>query len=252
MQGDSRDAIRRMGAGVRVCMVEDDADLRDELLFGLGEYGFSVRGFPGSRELYLGLLNEPCDVVIVDIGLPGEDGFSVTASLKAIGGVGVVLLTSRRSVEDRVRALLEGGDAYLVKPIDLRELAATLLCVHRRVAGSPAERPAADPPPPPPAAAGAARWSLSVDGWMLMAPSGHGVSLTASERLLMACLFDHPNEAVRREVLIEALGHRSDYYLNHRLDMLVSRLRSKVKQETGCVLPLRAVRAVGFVLSCNV
>lgn len=81
-----------------------------------------------------------------------------------------------------------------------------------------------------------------------MSPSGRGVSLTASERQLLLCLFAGGNEVVRREALVEAMGHRVDYYLNHRLDMLVSRLRNKVRREIGTALPLRAVRGIGFHL----
>jgi DNA-binding response OmpR family regulator len=236
--------------GLRVCVVDDDEDLRDEIVLGLEESGFRVRGFPGSRELYRGLLHAPCDVVILDIGLPGEDGFSITTSLKEICKVGIVLLTSLTAVESRVKGLTDGADAYLTKPVDLRELAATVLSVHRRVAlhsTPPGEVSGAGTPAAQPAAAS---WALSVDGWRLMAPNARSVSLTGSERLFLSCLFSHLNEVVRRDVLVEAMGHRADYYLSHRLDMLISRLRKKVLGETGLALPLRAVRGAGFSLIC--
>ncbi|MCK9259761.1 MAG: response regulator transcription factor [Azoarcus sp.] len=251
---DTGDTIEQLepgaGLGLRVCVVDDDDDLRDEIVLGLEESGFGVRGFPGSRELYRGLLHAPCDVVILDIGLPGEDGFSITTSLKEICKVGIVLLTSRTSIESRVKGLMDGADAYLTKPIDLRELAATVLSVHRRIAfqnREPGEVTGAGAPAPQPAAT---TWSLSVDGWRLMAPNDRSVSLTGSERLFLTCLFSHLNEVVRRDVLVEAMGHRADYYLSHRLDMMISRLRKKVLGETGLALPLRAVRGTGFSLIC--
>lgn len=233
-----------IGAGIEVCVVEDDADLREELVAGLGDFGFAVRGFGDAISLYRGLLQMPCDVMVVDIGLPHEDGFAVAASLRAISNVGIVFLTGRSAVEDRIRGLMDGGDAYVVKPVDLHELVAILLSVRRRmVAMQPAmattlERPATGQ-----------GWTLQSGGWALLAPNGVSVTLTTSERALMQSLFDQADEVVSREALVVALGHRSDYYLNHRLNMLVSRLRRKVQDETGCVLPLRAVRGRGFILS---
>ncbi|PKO82188.1 MAG: hypothetical protein CVU19_03045 [Betaproteobacteria bacterium HGW-Betaproteobacteria-13] len=251
---DTGDIIERLepgtGVGLRVCVVDDDEDLRDEVVLGLQASGFSVRGFPGSRELYRGLLHTPCDVVILDIGLPGEDGFSVTTSLKEVSSCGVVLLTSMTSIESRIKGLMDGADAYLTKPVDLRELAATVLSVHRRIATRRPEAGDETESGAPSITQTSATWSMSIDGWVLMAPNALGVSLTGSERLFLTCLFSHLNEVVRREVLVEAMGHRADYYLSHRLDMLVSRLRKKVLHETGVALPLRAVRGLGFSLTC--
>lgn len=224
------------GAGISVYIVEDDFDLREELTLGLGDFGFKVRGFSCSREFYRGLLEAPCDIAILDLGLPDEDGLSVAAHLSEISNAGIVVLTGRRGLDERVRGLLGGADAYLVKPVDIRELAATLISVRRRIGDV--------------SGAGTApvSWALAQDGWVLQMPSGQTVTLTPSERVLLQCLFEQSNTTVSREQLITALGHRSDYYLDHRLDMLVSRLRRKVN-EAGFNLPLRAVRGVGLLLS---
>jgi len=240
----------RIGAGIQVFVVEDDEDLREEIGLGLADFGFSVQTFPDPRELYRGMLKSRCDIVVVDIGLPGEDGFSVTEHLRAISDVGIVILSGRRGVEDRVRGLMGGADAWLSKPADLRELAVTLVSVRRRMALAPTAGEA-EPQPvrTPQPATPAPEWVLTVDGWALVSPGGRSVSLTPSERLFIQCLFNQVNEVVRREVLVEAMGHRADYYLNHRLDMLVSRLRRKIQSETGEALPLRAVRGFGFILS---
>lgn len=224
------------GTGISVYIVEDDADLREELALGLGDFGFTVRGFSCSREFYRGLLEAPCDIAVLDLGLPDEDGLSVAAYLNDISNTGIVVLTGRRDMDERVRGLLGGADAYLVKPVDLRELAATLISVHRRIGEVTA---------PPPLSA---TWVLAQDGWVLQTPNEKTVSLTPGERVLLQCLFEHANRTVSREQLIIALGHRPDYYLDHRLDMLVSRLRRKVGA-TGVNLPLRAVRGVGLLLT---
>lgn len=240
---------------IRVFLVEDDADLRDELEFGLTAQAFEVVGFPGSRELYRALLRQQCDVVVIDVGLPGEDGFSIATTLESLPGIGVVFLTARTSIEDRVRGLTVGGDAYLLKPVDLRELVATIRAVHRRV-GAPGRSGGTLPALCDDAVLlGSASssvgpaWSLSEEGWTLAYCNGRSVQLTSAERLLLTCLFAHLNQVVERDLLVEALGHRADYYLNHRLDMVVSRLRAKVSKHVGQALPLRVVRGVGFILS---
>lgn len=236
---------------IRVFLVEDDADLRDELEFGLTAQAFEVVGFPGSRELYRALLRQQCDVVVIDVGLPGEDGFSIATTLESLPGIGVVFLTARTSIEDRVRGLTVGGDAYLLKPVDLRELAATIRSVYRRTRVSTPE-PAPQSIPPTVVdmpSSRPAEWVLSADAWTLTHADGFSVSLTSSERLLLAHLFAHRDQVVTRDALIEVLGHRADYYLNHRLDMVVSRLRAKVSKRSGKALPLRVVRGIGFILS---
>lgn len=234
-----------VGAGIRVFVVEDDVDLREELVAGLGDFGFAAHGFADAIGLYRGLLQSQCDIVVLDIGLPHEDGFAVAASLRAIGAIGIVFITGRSAIEDRVRGLMGGGDAYLVKPVDLRELVATLVSVRRRMVAALAMPTEHQPVPRPVGQC----WSLLSGGWALLAPSGVSVTLTASERALLQCLFSQTDGVVSRETLVAALGHRVDYYLSHRLDMLVSRLRRKVSQEAGCTLPLRAVRGRGFILS---
>lgn len=226
------------GTGLEVCVVEDDADFREEMQTALQRAGFAVRAFCDSLELYAGLLEQPCDLLVLDLGLPGEDGRSVMRRLKAVMKTGVVIVTARGDVDSRVDCMMDGADAYLVKPVDFRELVATLVSVSRRAVATPA-------------LPGAPAWQLQDDGWTLAAPTGGVVSLTPSERSVVSALFADAGRVVSREALIVALGHDTDYYLEHRLDMLISRLRRKVREGTGIPLPVRAVRGAGFMLSLS-
>lgn len=225
-----------VGAGISVCVVEDDEDLRDEIGLALSGAGFSVRAFDDSRDLYASLLGEPAHLLLLDLGLPGEDGHSILRRLKEVMSIGIVIHSARTEVDERVTTMLNGADAYLVKPVELRELIATLISVHRRVSG--AQAPDAKP----------ARWVLADNGWSITTPGGREVPLTPSERTVMQCLFAQPDRTVSRDDLFAALGHSFDSYLDHRLDMLFSRLRRKVRDDFGESLPVRAVRGVGFIL----
>lgn len=171
---------------LEICVVEDEADFREEIVEALREAGFGVRDFPGSRELYAALLAAPCDILILDVGLPGEDGFSVAERLRGLGSMGIIMLTARGQTEDRVRALLGGADMYLVKPVDLRELVASIGSLARRlhlnglagVAEGAVDGRAQDNP---------RSWSLSPDGWTLFDPEGSSIPLTAQERGFLQC-----------------------------------------------------------------
>ncbi|WP_162925770.1 response regulator transcription factor [Isoalcanivorax indicus] len=226
-----------IGKGIRVCVVEDDEDLREELVCALSREGFEVRAFPGSRELYAALLHQSTDLLLLDLGLPGEDGHTIMRRLKDAMPVGIVICSARSAVDERVLSMMTGADAYLVKPVDMRELVATLISVYRRLGKSTA-----------PALPDAPRWSLADEGWTLRAPDGASLPLSPSEGTVLKLLFSTPGQPVSRDSIVQALGHNSDYYLDHRLDMLFSRLRRKVREHCGERLPVRAVRGIGFIL----
>lgn len=234
---------------LEICVLEDEADLREEIVESLQDAGFNVRGFGVSRALYAALLQSPCDIVVLDVGLPEENGFSVAACLRGLGNVGIIMLTAWAQHEDQVYGLQQGADAYLVKPTDLRVLEATIISLARRlhkedVLATAATTTAAmeevvDKP-----------WTLSGDGWTLLDPAGSTLSLTLQERIFLHCLIKQTGKAVLRniliEALIEALGADADEYSFHRLDAMVNRLRKKALEQK-INLPLRAVRGVGYL-----
>ena len=219
---------------ISVSVVDDEADLRDEVVAALLASGFQAKGHDSARSLYLGLLSEPVDVVVLDLGLPDEDGLSVMTNLRRTTDAGIIVMTARNLVADRISALEDGADAYLVKPVDLAELAATVTSVSRRLR----ER---RPPAPQ-------DWRLSGDHWFLISPLGERVALSGTDKTLAEVLFSQPNATIPRETLVRALGYHPDEVLSNRLDMAVSRLRRKVFDQTGSTLPLRALRGVGFAL----
>lgn len=221
---------------IEICVVEDDDDLREELVIALQGEGFGVRGFPGSRELYADLLIAPCNIVILDIGLPGEDGFSIAQRVHALGGMGIIILSSRDSLADRVRALSGGADCYLVKPVVMQELLAIIEGLKRRL-----------PHCPHPAKRTEQSWALSSDGWTLFDPRGRGLPLTEQERAFVGCLWKSVGKPVSRDDLAAAVDDNPYEYDFHRFDALVSRLRQKA-QSLDMTLPLRTVRGKGYML----
>jgi DNA-binding response OmpR family regulator len=149
------------------------------------------------------------------------------------------MATARGSVDDRINGLKAGADAYLVKPIDVRELAATVEALNRRL-----YKHSIVPSPP----ATTAQWTLVEGGWVLTDGIGHRLRLTTSEKRLLELLLKERGETVERRALVEAMG--ADVYdFNYgRLDTILSRLRRKAKQ-SGMLLPLHAIRGSGFTFA---
>lgn len=224
-----------------VAVLEDDEVLRERILLpGLKRFGFDAVGFDTIESLrqYLTLSN--VDVVVLDVGLPDGDGFTLATSLhQSRPQIGLVMLTSRSETSDRVRGLSGGADAYLTKPVEIDLLAATLHSLARRI-GTAA--PAAHPTPE-------RRWQLTEDAWCLISPSGGSAALTQTERKLCRRLFEQVGELVTREGLIEALTTRVDEFDAHRIDSMIHRLRSKVSVRCGEELPLTAVRGRGYMIT---
>ncbi|SOD54062.1 DNA-binding response regulator, OmpR family, contains REC and winged-helix (wHTH) domain [Pseudoxanthomonas wuyuanensis] len=229
----------------RVAIVEDDDELRELMVSDLAERGLAVQGLASAEALYRHLSVQDCDIVVLDVGLPGENGYSVARHLRQISSVGIVMLTGRGSRGDMVHGLDNGADLYLVKPVDLDVLAAHVSSLVRRLAANAAMAaiPAAA------AKISAPQWSLGAGGWSLCPPHGSAVALSEAERAFLQPLFAAPGTPVSRETLIRTLSDDPWHFDPHRLEVLLHRLRTRVKAATGLVLPVRAVRGTGYLFT---
>jgi len=231
---------------LRVYLVEDDEDLREEMVLLLSRAGLEVQGVPDAPAFYKAHALAPCEVAVLDIALNGEDGLSIASNLRATGPIGIVMASARGAVHDRVEALQEGADAYMVKPIHIDELIATVRTLGRRVrAMMPKAAVAPLVPAPPASSPSSPRWRLAEGDWVLCDPAGRTLKLTTTERAFLACLLREDGKVVSREALFIGMAvapHDND---PKRLDVIVSRLRRKAMQ-AGLRLPLHAVRGAGF------
>ena len=236
------------GADGLLCigLLEDDADFREELALGLGGYGFRVAfACDNAAAFYRRLQEQPCDIVILDAHLPGEDGFSVATRLRALSPVGIVMLTGRSALEDRVRGLEGGADVYMTKPVDLLELSSVIRSLARRMRLAKAPNPTAAETRAP----ADSSWSLQDGGWILVAPDGASLHLSAQERTFLIALMDAAGSAVSRQVLAELfLPDSPGGFELRRIDVLVSRLRAKA-HSAGLKLPVLSVRGQGYVFA---
>lgn len=229
--------------GLRVALLEDDELLRERVLLPkLAQYGFDAQGFGSAAAILEFLQANVVDMVVLDVGLPDQDGFSVARQLRTrLPGLGVVMLTGRGETHDRVRGLTEGADAYLAKPVEIELLAATLHSLARRL--SHQQSMSAENSP--------RCWRLDAAGWCLVSSSGGSVALTRSERRLCQRLLEASGEIVTREALVATLTDNTYDFDMHRLDSMMYRLRRKVADHCGEALPLVAVHGEGYVLNAT-
>jgi DNA-binding response OmpR family regulator len=225
-----------------VLVVEDDAELRDQVLVpGLRAFGFDVTGVGTAADLYRAIVGGRYSLVVLDIRLPDEDGFTVARHLRSVSNIGIVMLTGLDSTADHVRGLQEGADVYLTKPIDVEVVAASLHSLSRRIDGaSPVMAPVATQ-----------AWRVEAGGWRLLAPNGVLVALSMAERLIVNRLIASPGAPVTRDVLVDVLAFHIEEFDPGRLEMLIHRLRRKVVAKTGHELQLTAVRRIGYMLAVD-
>lgn len=243
---------------LRVFLIEDNDDLREEIIFGLGALGLNVRGFRDASALYRALSIKDCDIVVIDVGLPGEDGFSIARHLRENPDLGIVFLTARATLDDRLLGLGLGADAYLVKPVDVRELAATLQALGRRLNTQiPAAVSGVTPRLPSQANTDAMAmlnspipcWSLSASEWALRNPQGAELAVSETEQRFLKIMVNASGQVVHRETLITAFAQDDDDYDPHRLDAVISRLRKRCDQAGLGSLPLQSIRGMGYVFN---
>ena len=200
---------------MRVLAVEDEPDLLGSLLKALREDGYAVDGAPDGEDGLYKAESYDYDAVVLDIMLPGIDGWEVLRRLRKTKKTPVLMLTARDAVRDRVRGLDSGADDYLVKPFELSELLARLRALIRRSASKAQPQPEIG--------------DVTIDtAARKVFRQGQEVLLTAREYALLEFLALHRGELVTRTMLYDHLFDENDDTLSNLLDVHVSNLRKKL------------------------
>jgi DNA-binding response OmpR family regulator len=218
---------------MHVLVVEDDAVLADGLSRVLGSHGMAVEvvGNGVQADQLLQRAGAAAEVVVLDIGLPGMDGFEVVRRLRARGNaVPVLLLTARDAVEDRVRGLEQGADDYLVKPFATAELVARVKALARRHT-APQQR---------------WRWASCRWTWPPRARVGDKViELSVREWAVLEYLLQHASRVVSKQQIIDAILPWGDDITPNAVEVYISRLRLKIA-DAG--VAIRTIRGFGYML----
>lgn len=225
-----------------VLLVDDDIELCSMLKDYLGRYGFRVHALHRGDEGLKAARSRDWALILLDVMLPGMDGFEVLKQVRASSDVSVLLLTARGEDVDRIVGLEIGADDYLPKPFNPRELLARMRAIlRRRSGGGPKNEPV----------------SLRVDDLELdsaartVKQSGQKIELTSVEFALLETLMRFPGQVVSREQLSEsALGRKFDPF-DRSLDMHVSRLRRKLGANGSGDEQVKTIRGAGYQLAVS-
>jgi two-component system, OmpR family, response regulator MtrA len=216
-----------------VLLVEDDPAARQGLELGLRRLGYEVRLAETGEAALDGLREATVDVVVLDVMLPGVDGFEVCRRFRRDSDVPVIMLTARGDDFDIVEGLEAGADDYVVKPVEPRVLDARIRAVLRRMAraGSPAET----------------YGELVIDrSSLIVRRAGREVLLTPTELRLLLALSGSPRQVFSREQLLDLVWEH-DYLGDSRLvDACVQRLRAKIEADTSEPRYIQTVRGFGY------
>ncbi|HEY8881701.1 MAG TPA: response regulator transcription factor [Roseateles sp.] len=235
-----------------VAVLDDELDITLLLATYLQAQGFRVSQLHNGRALLELMAADPPQLVLLDLGLPGEDGFVIARQLREHWRCGLVIVTGRGDSVDKVVGLEVGADDYVTKPFDLRELLARIKAVLRRVAPSdtvPAPQPA-------PAAERSllrfAGWSLDTAARRLADATGAEVVLTTGEFDLLLVLARHPGRVLSRDFLLERTRGREAAPFDRTIDVLIGRLRKKLGDSADEPQLIKAVRGAGYLFAAGV
>ncbi len=234
-----------MTTPAHILIVDDDESIRSllkEYLEGHGYRTSIAADGPAMKEL---LRKTPIDLIVLDLMLPGEDGFSLCQWIRAERDTPIIMLTARTHSTDRIQGLELGADDYVAKPFEPRELVARIRGVLRRCRtgnqGANIVR-----------AFTFAKWKLALPQRQLLSPEGVLVPLAASEFQLLVIFLEHPLTVLTRDQLIEQCHGREAGPYDRSIDVRVSQLRHRLGDNGREPRLIKTVRSAGYILATDV
>lgn len=225
-----------------ILIVEDDPDVAHTIENVLGDFAFQTVWCRSAGELLRRLRNLVPDLCIVDLGLPDMDGIEVMQRVRQGSNCGILILTGRSHVSDRVMGLELGADDYMLKPFEPRELVARVRSILRRresAAGAGGEREIAE----------FGGWTFNLGNNTLLAPDGHEQVLSTAEAELLKVFVANPNRILQRERL---MGARELPATDRSIDVRISRLRRKLEPDPQGPAFIKTVYGAGYLFLATV
>jgi two-component system, OmpR family, response regulator len=230
----------------RILIVEDDVAIHHMLSETLSENGFSVSVATSAAEMDRALRREEVDLVVLDVMLPGEDGFSICGRLRASSNLPILMLTALGEDVDRIVGLEIGADDYVTKPFNSRELIARIRALLRRARAFGVKT-------------GQRLGPLRFAGWRifpaerrLLSPEGVRVTTTSAEFDLLLAFCQHSGEVLSREQLLELTHGGLAGPVERSVDVHVSRIRQKIEPDPRDPTFIKTVRLGGYIFTPEV
>lgn len=245
-----------MTSPIHILVVDDDARIRSMLRRYLKDEGFDISEAEDGQTLRTALAGRPADLVLLDLVLPGEDGFTLAHYIRQRSSTPIIMLTGKGDVIDRVAGLEAGADDYIAKPFHLREVLARIRTVLRRAQTTQSAPSSAaietaihrnDNP------------TLSFEGWTLNCAkreltnsSGKPVALTTGEFELLRAFTLNPNRVLDRDMLMDFVKGREWAAYDRSIDAQVVRLRKKIEGDPAHPKLIKTVRGAGYLFAATV
>ncbi len=231
-----------MESSTHILIVDDDREIRTLLQQFLEKHGFPKISAAGDgREAREILEREDISLIILDIMLPGEDGFSIAQSIREKSTIPIIIISALTKLDDRVFGLNAGADDYLTKPFDTDELLARIHAILRRsngviVSGEQEFR--------------FGDITLSMPERVIIRKDQRKIPLSGSEFKLLSYFLDHPNQPLSRKMLTVGLNGGVDFVSERTIDVQISRLRNRLGDSGGNII--RTLRNEGYILASSV
>lgn len=227
---------------MKILVVDDEDQIRNIVRMYLTREGFTVKEAANGKQALEIIGGEQFDLIVLDIMMPGVDGWTVCREVRSRWGIPIIMLTAREDEVDRVVGLEMGADDYMVKPFSPRELLARIKAVLRRTTGTSAQNsgPVGKPD-------GTVNKLIEINAETRgVTISGHPVTLTVKEFDLLQLMVKHPGRVFTRDDLLQGVWG-FDYFGDTRtVDTHVNRLRDKLGKVPGCPEIIRTVWGVGY------
>ncbi len=232
-----------MTAPAHIAVLDDEVDITQLLAGYLTSQGFRATQLHSGAALMALMASDPPALVLLDLGLPGEDGFAIARQLREHHRCGLVIVSGRGESIDKVVGLEVGADDYVTKPFDLRELLARIKAVLRRSVP-------AGPTAPAPARRDTLRfadWSLDTAARRLLDAQGREVALTTGEFDLLWAFAKNPGRVLSRDQLLASTRGREAGPFDRTIDVQVGRLRKKIEADPEDPQIIKSVRGAGYL-----
>ncbi len=236
-----------------ILIVDDDESIRALITEYMSENGYRVTAVSNGTEMQAALVPEDVDLIVLDVKMPGEDGFTLARAVRQSSDVPIVMLTGQSHEVDRVLGLELGADDYLTKPFSPRELLARIKAVLRRYdAGTKDEET-----PAPTRREAELRtykfsgWELSTGTRRLTSPQATRVELTNGEFALLVTFLKSPRRVLSRDQLLESSRLHDDIY-DRSIDVQILRLRRKIEADPNHPTLIRTERGAGYIFNSDV
>ncbi len=230
-----------------ILVVDDEPEMTDAVSEYLRLRGFTVSTAASGKEMRQHLELNKIDLILLDLGLPGEDGISLTREIRESMQIGIIIVTAFGDVADRVLGLESGADDYVVKPFGLRELLARVRSVLRRVEMVDNELGSDE---------STELYKFGQASYdriekVFRRADGTIAQLSAGECDLLELFHGKPNSALSRDELVEETSQRSWEPDDRSIDVRINRLRHKIEEDPSHPQIIRTVRGIGYLFQSN-